>query len=111
MSFTRACAFTDLEDGKPYAVTVDDVEVALVRSGDDVFAIRDECSHAKIALSEGDVDGCLIECWLHGSSFDLRSGQPTSLPAFEPVPVYPVRTDHGDVLVDVETTLNEEATA
>ena len=38
--------------------------------------IRDICSHADVALSEGEVDGCTIECWLHGSRFDLRTGKP-----------------------------------
>ena len=56
MTFTRACALADLSDGKPEAVTVDEVEVALVRSGEEVFAVRDECSHAAIALSEGEVE-------------------------------------------------------
>jgi 3-phenylpropionate/trans-cinnamate dioxygenase ferredoxin subunit len=106
MTFARACAVSDLEPGKPYAASVDGVEVALVVDGDDVYAIHDRCSHAEIPLSEGDVDGCLIECWLHGSTFDLRSGEPTTLPAFEPVPVYPVRVDGDDVLVDVTTPLN-----
>jgi 3-phenylpropionate/trans-cinnamate dioxygenase ferredoxin component len=110
MSFTRACALEDLTDGKPEPVTVGDVELALVRSGDEVFAIRDECSHAAIPLSEGDVESvdgvCTIECWLHGSTFDLRTGKPTTLPAFEPVAVYPVKVDGDDVLVDVHTPLN-----
>jgi 3-phenylpropionate/trans-cinnamate dioxygenase ferredoxin subunit len=110
MSFVRACALEDLADGKPVAVTVTEVDLALVRSGDEVFAIRDECSHAAIALSEGDVDAvdgtCTIECWLHGSTFDLRTGKPTTLPAFEPVAVYPVRVEGDDVLVDVHTPLN-----
>jgi len=109
MSFTRACALADLSDGKPVAVTVDEVDVALVRSGEELFAIRDECSHAAIALSEGDVEAvdgtCTIECWLHGSTFDLRTGKPTTLPAFEPVAVYPVRVEGDDVLVDVHTPL------
>ena len=110
MTFTRACALAELSDGKPEAVTVDEVEVALVRTGEEVFAIRDECSHAAIALSEGDVDAvdgtCTIECWLHGSTFDLRTGKPTTMPAFEPVAVYPVRVEGEDVLVDVHTPLN-----
>ncbi len=84
MSFTRACGLEDLTDGKPEPFTVGETEVALVRCGDEVFAIRDECSHAAIALSEGDVDSvdgvCTIECWLHGSTFDLRTGKPTRTP-------------------------------
>jgi 3-phenylpropionate/trans-cinnamate dioxygenase ferredoxin subunit len=106
MSFTRACSVAEIDAGKPFPVTVDDVDVALVRDGDDFYAIRDECSHAAIPLSEGDLDGCLIECWLHGSTFDLRTGKPTTLPAFEPVAVYPVRVDGDDLLVDVENPLN-----
>ena len=105
MSFVRACAVEEVTAGKPYPVTVEDVEIALVRDGDDFYAIRDECSHATIALSEGDVEGCFIECWLHGSTFDLRTGEPTTLPAFEPVPVYPVRIEGDDLLVDVQSPL------
>jgi len=101
MTFTRACAVADLPDGKPLAVEVDDTEIALVCHGDEVFAIRDECSHAEIALSEGDVEDCTIECWLHGSRFDLRTGAALGLPATEPVAVYPVHLDGGDVLVEI----------
>ncbi len=103
MSFVRACALAELSDSEPYAAVVDGVEVAVVRDGDDVYAIRDECSHAAIALSEGDVEGCEIECWLHGSRFDLRTGEALGLPATEPVPVYAVRVEGDEVLVDVHS--------
>ncbi len=102
MSFSRACGVADLVEGKPYAAEVDGTEVALVRQGDDVFAIRDECSHASIALSEGEVERCTIECWLHGSRFDLRTGAALGPPATQPVAVYPVLVDAGDVLVDID---------
>ena len=75
------------------------VEVAVVKSEGQYFAVRDECSHAQIQLSEGDVGECEIECWLHGSRFDLRTGDPTGPPAMEPVPVYPVEVRDGDVYV------------
>jgi 3-phenylpropionate/trans-cinnamate dioxygenase ferredoxin subunit len=106
MTFSRACSVEEIVAGKPHPVTVDEVDVALVRDGNDFYAIRDECSHANIALSEGDVDGCLIECWLHGSTFDLRTGEPTTLPAFEPVPIYPVRVEGEELHVDVENPIN-----
>ncbi len=76
--------------------------MAVVREGDDWYAIYDECSHAAIPLSEGDVEGTEIECWLHGSRFDLRTGKPTNLPATEPVAIYPVKVEGVDVLVDVQ---------
>jgi 3-phenylpropionate/trans-cinnamate dioxygenase ferredoxin component len=103
---TRACALSDLDDGKPFGVEVDDEPVVLVRQGDDVHALRDECSHATLNLSEGEVTKKGIECWLHGSCFDLRTGQPSSLPATEPVDVFPVEIRDGDVYVDVTTTTN-----
>ena len=108
MTMQRACALADLVDEKPVAVELDGVEVALVRTGGQVYAIQDECSHQKIALSEGEVDGTTLECWLHGSQFDLRTGWPIGLPATEPVPVYPVTIDGDDVLVDVEHPLRDE---
>ena len=108
MPFTRACALADVAPGSALAVTVDDVDLAVVRDGDDVYAIYDECSHAAIPLSEGDVEGCEIECWLHGSRFDLRTGEPTGLPATEPVAVYAVQVDDDDVLVDVSSPQTDD---
>jgi 3-phenylpropionate/trans-cinnamate dioxygenase ferredoxin subunit len=105
-SFERACALSDVPDEGVIPVEVGGMEVAIVKSCGQVFAVRDECSHAQIQLSEGEVEDCEIECWLHGSRFDLRTGEPTSLPAYEPVPVYPVRIDGDDVLVDVKNPLN-----
>ena len=100
--YVRACSLADLADGEPLAVELNDEPVAVVRTEGQVFAIRDVCSHAEVPLSEGDVDGCTLECYLHGSRFDLRSGKPTGMPATEPVPVYPVKIDGDDVLVAIE---------
>ena len=69
-------------------VELAELDIAVVRVGDEVFAIEDVCSHAEVPLSEGEVDGCTIECELHGSRFDLRSGKPTGPPATRPVPVF-----------------------
>jgi 3-phenylpropionate/trans-cinnamate dioxygenase ferredoxin component len=75
--------------------------ICLVRIGDDFYAIGDRCSHANVSLAEGDVDpdDATIECWKHGSAFSLRTGEPQSLPAVRPVPVYAVRLEGDDVVV------------
>lgn len=79
------------------------VPVVVVRDVDgELHALLDVCSHGKVALSDGEVEGRTIECWLHGSTFDLATGAPTCLPATAPVPVYPVTVDGDDVLVDVD---------
>ncbi len=83
------------------------VPVAVVRDADGGWhALADLCSHGDVSLSEGDVDGCSVECWGHGSSFDLNSGEPLGLPATEPVAVYPVTLDGDQVLVDLDRPLN-----
>jgi 3-phenylpropionate/trans-cinnamate dioxygenase ferredoxin subunit len=74
--YQRACAVADVEDGAALRVTIDGIPVAIVRSEGEVFAIHDVCSHANVALSEGEVDDQTIECWLHGSRFDLVTGRP-----------------------------------
>ncbi|MGH3863038.1 non-heme iron oxygenase ferredoxin subunit [Actinokineospora sp.] len=107
---SRACALSDLDDGKPHAVEVDDVAVVLVRQGDEVHALRDECSHAELALSEGEMTRKGLECWLHGSCFDLRTGAPSAPPATEPVDVYAVTIVAGDVHVDVQRVTNAAVT-
>ncbi len=108
MGFTRVCALSEVEDPGALHVDIGDVPVAIVRSEDEVFAIHDVCSHAEIPLSEGDVEGTTLECWRHGSRFDLRTGKPTGLPATIPVPVYPVRVEGTDVYVDASVSMNRE---
>ena len=99
---TRACSLGELVENEPKRAVVEGRAVALVRIGDEVFAIEDRCSHADVALSEGDVDDHGIECFLHGSRFDLRTGKPSGLPAIRPVAVYPVTVEGEDVLVHVD---------
>ena len=90
----------DVAKGATVASVVDGIEIAIVHADDDNFyAVRDECSHASIALSEGEVDGCTLECWLHGSRFDLKTGAPTGLPATEPVATFPVEIRDGAIYV------------
>lgn len=89
--FSDACALAELPDGHVLAVEVGGSALALVRDGEHVYAIQDACSHADVALSEGELSGCMLECWLHGSQFDVRTGEPTSPPAIDAVPIYPVR--------------------
>jgi 3-phenylpropionate/trans-cinnamate dioxygenase ferredoxin subunit len=107
VNFELVGAADDVAKGAAISVEVAGTGIAVVRADDDNFyAVRDECSHAAVALSEGEVDGCTLECWLHGSRFDLRTGKPTGLPATEPVSTFPVEVRGTDVYVDVTTTLN-----
>ncbi len=95
---------SELADDTAVRVDVGGMAICLARSQGEVFAVSDICSHADVSLSEGDVDDGTVECWLHGSSFDLRTGKPTGLPAIKPVATYPVTLEGDDVLVDVEST-------
>ena len=106
MAFERACALGDVPTDEALKVTLGRYDVAVARHEEEVFALEDLCSHANVALSEGEVANCQIECWLHGSMFDLRTGKPTNLPATEPVATFPVEVRGTDVYVDTDTTLN-----
>ena len=99
----RLCALDELSSGTARRFDVGSHRIAVVRIGDDVYAVGDRCSHADVSLSEGEVlaDEYEIECWKHGSTFDLKTGEPQSLPATKPVPVYPVRVVDGDVEVSL----------
>ena len=101
------CQTEDLDETNPMPVEIDGVEIAIVKAEDEIFAIRDECSHAEIPLSEGEIDGCTIECWLHGSRFDLRTGKPSGPPATEPVDTFEVRIDGNNVLISLEPPSKE----
>ena len=99
----RACSLSELADESAIRVELDGRPVCIARSNGEVFAISDVCSHADVALSEGEIEDGHIECWLHGSMFDLRTGKPTGLPATRPVPTFPVTVEGDDVLVQMES--------
>ena len=110
MAFERVCGLSDVPENGALRVELGAggrlEALAVVRFEGQLYALEDRCSHADVPLSEGDVEqfngAPTIECYLHGSCFDLRTGEPTNLPATEPVDVYPVRVEGEDVLVDTE---------
>lgn len=93
------CAFDDVAPGTAKRFDVGALRVAVVRIGDDVYAIGDRCTHQDISLAEGEIDADerTIECWKHGSQFDLRTGEALSLPATRPTPVYDVEVRDGRI--------------
>lgn len=90
-----------LESGKPVKLEKAGKSICVTRVGDLVFAIDDTCTHAEASLSEGDVSGFKIECWLHGAEFDLRTGEVITLPATIALSTYPVRIDANSVTVEI----------
>ena len=92
-------AFDSLVDSKPVATEVNGTAVCVTRVGDEVFAIADTCTHSEASLSEGEVTGTKIECWLHGAEFDLRTGQALTPPATEALKTFTVKRDGNKVLI------------
>ena len=103
----RVASLDELEPEKPLRVELDfDNALAVVRTADgEVFAINDNCTHEDWSLSEGWVEDHEIECALHGSRFDLRTGAPDVPPAVVAVRTYPVEVAGDDVLVDLPDEL------
>ncbi|MEE9413679.1 MAG: non-heme iron oxygenase ferredoxin subunit [Acidimicrobiales bacterium] len=108
MTRLKLCQLADIAPDSSLRVDVDDHRIALVRIGDDLYAIGDECSHADYSLAEGiiDADECAIECPKHGSLFGLVDGEPQSMPAIRPVPVYAIEVVDGTIFA----TIADEAT-
>ncbi|SDI03687.1 non-heme iron oxygenase ferredoxin subunit [Agrococcus jejuensis] len=107
MTATRACSASEISTSEPRKVEIDGIAVSIVRdSAGQIHALGDRCTHGDISLSEGFVENDTLECWAHGSQFSLHTGRPLNLPAYEPVPVYPVTIDGDDVLVDVTNPID-----
>ena len=97
--WVRACSLAALGEDEPVHADIGQCPVCLVRTDSAVYALRDECTHQAVPLSEGEVANGTIECWLHGSRFELATGRVLSPPATRPVAVFPVRTDGENVFV------------
>ena len=109
MAATRVCATSELSPSTAIKVVVDGKPIAIVMdSAGAVHALGDTCTHGDISLAEGFVEDDTLECWAHGSKFELTTGKPLTLPAYEPVPVYTVTLDGDDVFVD-PTPVSQEA--
>lgn len=93
-------AFDQLTQGKPVLIEKNGKSICVARVGDEVFAVDDTCTHSDASLSEGDVTGFKIECWLHGAEFDLRTGQALTPPAVTPVKTYSVSVDGNSVTIE-----------
>ena len=99
----KICPLEDLKPGKAIRVKIGDHAIAIVRTpSGEVKALDDKCSHGEISLSEGFVDNETIECWAHGAKFDLNTGKPLSLPAYEPVATYEVLIENDEIYIEHE---------
>jgi len=98
---TKVCTSAEVTPAQAKRVVVDGVAIAVVKdSAGTIHAIGDTCTHGDISLAEGFVEDDTLECWAHGSKFELTTGKPLTLPAYEPVPVFSVTVVDGDVYVD-----------
>jgi len=97
--WTSACRVGEVPLDAALHVCLEDLEICLVNNRGRFYALLDECSHGQVRLSEGDVCDGVVECYMHGSEFDLVSGRPLGPPATEPVPTFEVRVHDGIVEV------------
>lgn len=100
----KVCALADLPENSMRLVEAAGTKIGVFNCGGEFFAIEDRCSHDDGPLAEGEFDPgeCTVECPRHGSVFFLRTGEPRTLPAYEPVETYPVELRGGDIILEVE---------
>ncbi|GAA0961176.1 non-heme iron oxygenase ferredoxin subunit [Frigoribacterium faeni] len=109
---TKVCGVDDVTPAQALRVVIDGVAVAVVKdSAGTIHAIGDTCTHGDISLAEGFVEDDTLECWAHGSKFELTTGKPLTLPAYEPVPVFAVSVVDGDVYVDTSASTSPAGVA
>ena len=98
------CRVAELSPGEVRVVEVEDLEIGVFNCAGELLAIEDRCSHDNGTLAEGEVDqdACTVECPRHGSLFDLRTGEPRTLPAYVPVETFPVRIEDETIKLEVE---------
>jgi 3-phenylpropionate/trans-cinnamate dioxygenase ferredoxin subunit len=99
--FVRACSLADLPEQGTFGVELSGTPLVIVRSEGEVYALDEFCTHEEVSLVDGEIYDRTVECWLHGSCFDLSSGKPTGPPATKPLSTYQVRIDGDDVYVAV----------
>ncbi len=103
MSWVKVAEFEQLADGKTYPVTVEDRDIVLIRQGEAVYAVDDNCSHQDFPLSQGQVlPGAKVKCRAHGAEFCLKTGKALCAPAFAPVETFPVKVENGAVYLDLD---------
>jgi 3-phenylpropionate/trans-cinnamate dioxygenase ferredoxin subunit len=104
--FTVVAQASDIKDGEMISVSIGEDEILLAQIGEEFFALGNICSHFHALLTDGELhpDECEVQCPLHDSCFDLRTGVPKDLPADEPVAVYAVRVDGDSILVGPKNT-------
>jgi 3-phenylpropionate/trans-cinnamate dioxygenase ferredoxin component len=102
MAFVPLFPLEQLQDQTIRKVKWSGKKLIVVKQGDDLFALADRCSHEDYALSEGFLEPGKICCSMHGAGFDLKTGAALSLPAYEPVTVYPVQVKDGMVEIDID---------
>ena len=95
------CAIGDLPVGESVRVEAEGAPIAVFNADGVLYAIDDTCTHQDASLADGWLEGCLVECPLHASCFDLRTGHPTGPPAKIPVRTHEVVIKDGHVYVSV----------
>lgn len=111
MSFAVLATTDQLQDDCPFAIEHGEHELLIISHAGQLFAIANECSHARVPLADGQVSECAIECQAHGARFDLRTGQALTKPATRPIEVFPVKVDGTSILVDLDHPVDFSAEA
>jgi 3-phenylpropionate/trans-cinnamate dioxygenase ferredoxin subunit len=100
----EVCPVEELQPGRSRLVEWEDLEIGVFNCGGEFYAIEDRCSHDNGPLAEGEFDQqeCTVECPRHGSLFDLRTGNPKTLPAYVPVDTFPVIIEGETIKLEVD---------
>lgn len=97
----KVAHLNDVKPGKMFRISVNDKNILLANVNNEIFAIDDMCTHEDASLYKGALKGHCVECPLHGSLFDFRTGKPDGDPATESVNTYKVEIKNEDVFISM----------
>lgn len=106
--FTPTIGIEQLEEGQKKPFEINGIKILMANINGVPYAVQRICSHAESDLAEGNLEGCVIECPLHGAMFDMRDGKVLSLPATQPLKSFPAKIENGIIMVDVPELEKEE---
>jgi 3-phenylpropionate/trans-cinnamate dioxygenase ferredoxin subunit len=100
-TYVRVAKTGEIPAGSGIYVDVDGIPIAIFHVDDNYYATSDVCTHEETSLSEGELEGEIVECPLHGARFNVRTGEVKALPAVVRLQTYPLRVVNDAIEVEI----------
>jgi 3-phenylpropionate/trans-cinnamate dioxygenase ferredoxin subunit len=102
LQYVTFCTVDEVPVGSREVFDLETMSILLMNVDGTYYAVENMCSHEEYELADGELEGCILECPKHSATFDIRSGQQLSTPAYTPIKIFPTRVESDEVQVLLE---------